>query len=263
MDAQDSNMANNGSSSSSKAVTLRLNPWWLCAVLAAALLVMFLLWKPWDSKTSAGDRTVSVSGSATLKAEPDEFMFYPSYEFKNTDKAAGLKELTAKSDEVVAGLKKVGIADKDIKTNASGYRDYYFYNDEDRTHTYSLQVTATTSTREMAQKAQDYLLTTNPSGAVTPQASFSKAKQKELEAKGRDQATKEARAKAEQQGKNLGFKLGAVKSVEDSGDGYGYPMPLAATMDSVKAVGSAAPSMAVQPGENELTYTVQVVYYIR
>jgi SNF2 family DNA or RNA helicase len=45
---------------------------------------------------------VSVSGSATLKAEPDEYVFYPSYEFKNADKTAGLKELTAKSEEVVA-----------------------------------------------------------------------------------------------------------------------------------------------------------------
>lgn len=263
METPDAKNSGNGNSLNTKAVTLRVNPWWLSAALAVALLAAVVLWRPWDSGSSPSDRTISVSGSATLKAEPDEYVFYPSYEFKNADKAAGLKDLTAKSNEVVAGLKKAGVADKDIKTNASGYRDFYFYDEAERVHTYTLQVTATTSSREMAQKAQDYLLTTNPSGVVTPQAKFSMAKQKELEAKGRGQATKEARAKAEQQASNLGFKIGKVKSVEDSGDGYGYPMPLAATMDSVKAVGSAEPSLAVQPGENELTYTVQVTYYIK
>lgn len=264
MKMTDENNPNEVKTSNTKAVTLRVNPWWLSAVLAIGLVAVVALWRPWDSQPSASDRTVSVSGSATLKAEPDEYVFYPSYEFKNADKTAGLKELTAKSDEVVAGLKKAGVADKDIKTNASGYRDYYFYDEDTKSHTYTLQVTATTRTRDAAQKAQDYLLTTNPSGAVTPQATFSTAKQKELEAKGRERATKEARAKAEQQGKNLGFKVGKVKSVEDSADGYGYPMPLMA-MDEKAAAGSAstASTLPVQPGENELTYSVQVTYYIR
>ena len=263
MNMTEENKANEVKTSNTKAVTLRVNPWWLSAVLAVGLVAVVALWRPWDSQPSASDRTVSVSGSATLKAEPDEYVFYPSYEFKNADKTAGLKELTAKSDEVVAGLKKAGVADKDIKTNASGYRDYYFYDEESKTHTYTLQVTAVTHTRDAAQKAQDYLLTTNPSGAVTPQATFSTAKQKELEAKGRDQATKEARAKADQQAKNLGFSIGKVKSVEDSDSGYGTPMPSMITESAKLTAGSSVQSLGVQPGENELTYTVQVTYYIR
>ena len=263
MKPTDENSTNEVKSSNTKAVTLRVNPWWLSAVLAVGLVAVVALWRPWDSQPSAGDRTVSVSGSATLKAEPDEYVFYPSYEFKNADKTAGLKELTAKSDEVVAGLKKAGVADKDIKTNASGYRDYYYYNEDSGTHTYSLQVTATTRTRDAAQKVQDYLISTNPSGTVTPQATFSTAKQKELEAKGRDLATKEARAKADQQAKNLGFSIGKVKSVEDSDSGYSGSIPLMA-MDATKSSTEASvQSPGVQPGENELTYTVQVTYYIR
>lgn len=262
MKMTDENNPNEVKTSNTKAVTLRVNPWWLSAVLAVGLVAVVALWRPWDSQPSASDRTVSVSGSATLKAEPDEYVFYPSYEFKNADKTAGLKELTAKSDEVVAGLKKAGVADKDIKTNASGYRDYYFYDEESKTHTYTLQVTAVTHTRDAAQKAQDYLLTTNPSGAVTPQATFSTAKQKELEAKGRDQATKEARAKADQQAKNLGFKLGAVKTVSDSDRG-GYPVPILMEGDVKASPSSGSTSLAVQPGENDLTYTVQVTYYIK
>lgn len=261
VDNTEVNSSDEVKTSATKSVTLRVNPWWLSIVLGLGLLGILLAWHPWNAGPKATDRTISVSGETTIKAEPDEYVFYPSYEFTNSDKAAGLKELTVKSDEVVAGLKKTGVADKDIKTNASGYRDYYYYNEETKTHTYTLQVTATTYTKDAAQKAQDYLLTTNPSGAVTPQATFSKEKQKKLEAQGRDEATKDARTKADQQAKNLGFKVGAVKSVSDSSSGGGV-MPMYLKGD-VKAVPSSTSSLAIQPGQNDLNYSVQVVYYIR
>lgn len=263
METSDENQANAVKLSSTKAMTLRINPWWLSALLTAGLVAMLLLWHPWDAAPSNDARTVSVSGSTTLKAEPDEYVFYPSYEFKNADKAAGLTELTAKSDEVVAGLKKAGVADKDIKTGASGYRDYYYFDQESKTHTYTLQITATTHDRDAAQKAQDYLATTDPSGAVTPEPTFSEATRKKLESKGRDAATKDARAKAEQQAKNLGFSIGKVKSVSDSDMGYGYPVPMVAETTLESSGTDAKKSLTVQPGQNELTYTVQVTYYIK
>ncbi|MBP9761469.1 SIMPL domain-containing protein [Candidatus Saccharibacteria bacterium] len=263
MDTPEVNQPNAGKSSSTKTLALRVNPWLLSVALAAALIATVVMWRPWSAAQKATDRTVSVSGMASISAEPDEYGFYPVYEFKTEDKATGLSQLTAKSDEVVAGLKKAGVADKDIKTNASGYQDYYYYDTENRTHTYSLQISATTHDRDAAQKVQDYLITTTPIGAVSPQATFSAAKQKRLESEGREQATKEARAKADQQAKNLGFKIGAVKSVQDSSDGYGYPMPLTGAGDSAELSVAKEPSMTIQPGQNDLIYTVQVVYYIR
>ena len=253
----------NQRSSQTKTVNLKVNPWWLSAILGLGLAGVIFAWHPWAAAPSASDRTISVSGTSTVKAEPDEYIFYPSYDVQNADKAAGLKELTAKSEEVVAGLKKVGVADKDLKSNASGYRDYYFYNEENKMHTYTLSVTVTVSSRDMAQKVQDYLLTTTPSGSVTPQSTFSDAKQKKLESQGRDAATKEARSKAEQQAKNLGFEVGKVKTVSDSANAYGGIEPMMAMDSAVQSSGSATAKLSVQPGENELTYSVQVTYYIR
>lgn len=261
MDNTEVNNSNEVKNSATKAVTLRINPWWLSIVLALGVVGMLLAWHPWSAVHKATDRTISVSGETTLKAEPDEFVFYPSYEFINADKAAGLKELTTKSDEVVAGLKKAGVADKDIKTDANGYRDYYYYNEDNKMHTYTLRITATTHTKDAAQKAQDYLLTTNPSGAVTPQPTFSKEKQKKLDAQARNEATKDARAKADQQAKNLGFKLGAVKTVSDGTMG-GIVTPMLMEGDA-KTVSGTTGSLAVQPGQNDLNYSVQVVYYIK
>jgi uncharacterized protein YggE len=110
----------------------------------------------------------------------------------------------------------------------------------------------------MAQKVQDYLLTTSPSGTISPYSAFSTEKRKELESQARDEATIDAREKAEQSAENLGFKLGKVKSIEDqSGFGGVIPLDTPATMED-----SARSSLSVQPGENEITYTVRVVYYL-
>lgn len=230
----------------------------VAAILVLVVLAMLALWRPWESKD---DRTIAVTGQATVKATPDEFVFYPTYEFKNADKQAALASLTKKSDEIVAAVKNVGVADSAIKTNSDGY-DTPIYKDE-KTPTYTLRVTITVGNKDLAQKVQDYLVDTSPSGAVTPQATFSDGKRKELESKARDDATKDARAKAEQSAKNLGFSLGDVKTVTD-GSGFGFGvMPVSrAGMDAV-ATAPATQKMTLQPGENDLSYSVSVTYFVR
>ena len=237
-------------------------------VLLAVIIAMLLLWRPWEFRADANARTVQVTGEAKVTAVPDEFVFNPSYSFKNADKDAALKELTAKSDEIVKKLKELGVADNKIKTNSDGY-SYPIYSDENSSvlapdtrqmPTYTLTFTITVGDKEKAQKVQDYLVTTTPTGSVSPQATFSDAKRKELESKARDEATKEARAKAEQSAKNLGFKVGAIKSVND-GNGFDdfYPA-LESGMGTDVAQSS---KLSLQPGENDLTYQVKVVYYIK
>lgn len=228
---------------------------------------MFWAWNPWNgSYAGAGtdnSQTTSVTGEAKVTAEPDEFVFYPTYEFKNADKATALAELTKKSEEVTAKLKELGVADNKIKTNSSGHNYSFYYDSSAKTNNYNLQFTITTTDKDLTQKVQDYLITTAPTGNVSPQANFSDGKRKELENKARDEATKDARAKAEQSAKNLGFKLGKVKSVED-GAGFGGGIePYDGTRLEFSTNDSASSSLKVQPGENDLTYTVTVAYYIR
>lgn len=232
-------------------------------VLLATIGAMFLIWRPWAAPVSEDDRTINVTGEAKVTATPDEYVFYPTYEFKNADKDLALKDLTKKSDEVVAKLKELGVADNKIKTNSDG-NDYpvYYPESDSKYATYSLRLTVTVDSREHAQKIQDYLLTTTPQGSVSPQATFSDAKRKELENQARDEATKDARAKADQSAKNLGFKVGKVKSVSD-GSGFNG--------DYIRMQGGTEPSgivtdgqkLAVQPGENELHYSVTVTYFVR
>jgi uncharacterized protein YggE len=231
------------------------------AVLLVIIAAMLLVWKPWNGTVNAKDRTITVTGEAALKAEPDEFVFSPSYEFTTADKEAALKDLTAKSNEIVAALKKLGVPNSKIQTNANSWA-YPRYDGTDSTPTYMLSLTVTVNDNKLVQKVEDYLLGTSPTGALTPQASFSTDKQKSLQSTARDKATKEARAKAEQSAKNLGFRLGAVKAVDD-GSGFGgpiYGLNKAYAADSATSEGS---SLTVQPGENTLNYSVDVTYYIK
>jgi uncharacterized protein YggE len=232
------------------------------ALLLVVIAGMLAFWRPWENPL-AKERTVAVTGEATLKAAPDEFVFSPSYDFNNADKQTALSELTKKSDELVAKLKALGVADSKIKTNSSG-NNYPVYRPtgDNSGFTYTLQLTITVGTKDLAQKVQDYLVTTAPTGEVSPQANFSDAKRKDLERQARDAATKDARAKADQSAKNLGFKVGLVKTVTD-GTGFGgiiYPLTASGV---AKATDLSQPSLAIQPGENDLSYTVTVTYYLK
>lgn len=230
-------------------------------VLLAVIAGMLIIWKPWNQTTDNSDRTIKVTGETTVKAEPDEFVFYPSYQFKNADKTAALADVTKKSDEITTKLKQLGVADNQIKTNTNGYENYSYFRNDDNTFTYSFQLTVTVNAKDLAQKVQDYLVTTTPSASVSPQANFSEAKRKQLESTARDQATKDARAKADQSAKNLGFKVGKVKSVED-GTGFDriYPLNGEAT-DTTKL---ASPTqLTIQPGQNDITYSVTVTYFVK
>lgn len=247
---------------SSRKLNISLDYRLISIILLVVIAVMLFAWRPW-SATNANDRTIDVTGTATISARPDEFVFYPAYEFKNADKAAALEQMTAKSNEVVAGLKDLGVEDKNIKTNADSWSYPTTLRGEAGSNetTYTLRLTVTTNSEELTQKVQDYLVSTAPTGTIAPQATFSEAKRKKLEAQARDAATKDARSKAEQSAKNLGFKLADVKAVND-GSGFGT-YPAYDTAVTMEVRGNADSSLSVQPGENDLVYSVTVTYYIR
>lgn len=230
-------------------------------VLISIIIGLILAWQPWRDAPNSTDRTIKVTGQAKISAEPDEFVFYPSYEFKNADKAAALKELTQKNEEVVNGLKKLGINDNKIKTQSGGNNDGPKTTEYRTDSTYRLSLTVTVNNDKEAQKVQDYLVSTAPYGSVSPQASFSEAKRKELENQAREKATLDARSKADQSANKLGLKIGKVKSLED-GTGFGGIQPYSAQNDLGVSVLPSS-KLSIQPGENDLTYAVVIEYYVK
>ena len=236
----------------------------LTGILLLVIIGMLAVWRPWTGRVTEKDQVVTVTGEAKVTDTPDEYVFSPSYQFQQTSKEVALMAMTKKSDEVVAGLKKLGVADNKIKTNSNGYDNNFYYEKTDTTITYNLQLTVTVADKDMAQKVQDYLVGTTPAGNVSPQAGFSEEKRKKLEDKARTAASKDARAKAEHSAKDIGFKVGRVKTVTDS-QGFGV-VPIsasAATMAAGSSMDTKTTQLTLQPGENDLDYSVTVTYYIR
>lgn len=247
---------------STKSLQISLDFRVISAVLLIIVLAMLGIWKPWHSAPS-DDRTIQVTGEASVTTEPDEFVFYPRYEFKGKGERAPLNTATQKINDVTAKLKELGVGDNQIKSDLSGYeRSYYL--DKDSNAVYAAGLTITIQSKELAEKVQNYLATTTPTGSVTPQSQLSDAKRKEIESQARDQATNDAQAKAEQTAGNLGARVGSLKSVTD-GAGFDMgPMPMATpelARDGSAAVGTTA--FPLQPGENKLHYSVVVTYYLR
>ena len=267
-------------------VQLKFDYRFIIGVLVFIIIVMLLLWQPWVFRSSMNNRTVTEYGMASVTGVPDQFVFSPSYSFKDANKDAVLKMLSAKSDEVTKKLKEIGVAENKIKTNTDGY-DFPIYGAEDGTSygsggpdegdvssgaiaprdtrmNYTLRMTITVDNKTLAQKVQDYLVTTSPEGEVSPKIGFSNKKGGELEDKARELAMKDARKRAEQSAKTLHFSLGPIKTVDD-GVGFSGVQPL--TVDkgtTVKNLSEASDGkLTIYPGENELQYQVTVVYYIK
>ncbi len=248
-----------------KQLTISLNYRTLVLVMLAVYLLtiglMLFLWKPWDT-ISANTRRITTTGESTIEAQPDEFVFSPSYYYDSTDEDTAIKEASDKTTEIVAELKKLGVEDKDIKVNGYNQDWYWYYNDTEERVTVS--IIAKVGGKDTAQKVQDYLLTTKPQGQITPVPGFSESKRKELEQQGRVAAVADAKSKAQVSADELEVKLGKVISVSE---GYGfadYPIAYGLEGEAVALDSSEIRrSLPVQPGENELRYSVTVVYEIK
>lgn len=245
-------------------VNLEIDLRLVCLLLVVALITCLALWRPWSATNNSNDRVIEVTGEATLKEIPDEFSFNPVYQFDVETKEIALAGVSKKSAEVTDGLKKLGVKSEQIKSDSSGYENSSFPMYGGSKVNYTLSFTVSVQNPELVQKVQDYLVSTGPSGSISPFANFSDAKRKSLESKGRKAATLEARKKADQTADELGFKVGDVKSISDTAQNYIGIQPYA--MQSIAGdIGTLEKSSAigVQPGQNELKYSVTVKYFIR
>lgn len=250
-------------------ITIKLNAWIICAVLLAANLVTVGLWQPWNA-SNLSDRKITVTGTTTIEAEADQFVFTPYYQKTGTDQAKLNTELNETSKTVVAKLKALGVSDSAIKTDSSTYDYRIYYGSEGDEITGTLYITVTVKDKTLAQKVQDYLVTTSATGSSSPAASFSVAKQKTLEAQARDEALKNAKDKAMASATQLGATLGKVISVTDSSSNGATPLPWGVMPAYDAAEGSTSsskdlgtPSNTIQPGLNSYSFSVDVAYELK
>lgn len=249
--------------------TIRLNFRLISIVLSIVILAMFGIWQPWQS---AGTQTISMVGEASVKAAPDEFTFYPTYQKDGATSTDAISAVAKVGNEVVAKLKELGVVEKNIKTSTSSSPDYakpYIGIPEQELGTTpggylaTYSVTITLDDKDLAQKVLDYLITTSPLYGVSPQSTFSAETRKELEAAARSKAVADAKIKARQTAEELEVKVGRVVSVSEPQ--WGGPIPVMSTNGREIAVDTASPvtSPVLLTGEETVTYSVTVVFRLR
>ncbi|OGD61652.1 hypothetical protein A3A71_00250 [Candidatus Berkelbacteria bacterium RIFCSPLOWO2_01_FULL_50_28] len=251
-------------------MTLKLDLRFVVGVLTLVILGMLFAWQPWDS---TGSRTVVVSGQATVKAVPDEFTFYPSYQSTAATSAKAISKVSVKGNAVVAKLIKLGVVESKIRTDVSTSNDdgrvipMVDSSEPDSsavsssTITATFAVTAVVNDSKLAQKISDYLTTTSPLYGVSPSSGFTTETSKRLENEARGEALADAKARADQTVTTLGAKLGKV--IEVSEPNWGGPIMMEGDTGSMSK-GSVAPTTPrLLFGEQEVTYSVSVTYRLK
>lgn len=233
----------------------------VCILLLVVIGAMLAVWRPWQT-SSVSDRTISVTGTGKVTATPDIYQFNPSYQKPTTE------ELNSTVTTVTDKLKELGVKEKDIQLQSNAYGEPQPLNDKKtgiapapEQQGSSAYLTIKVPNKELAQKVQDYIVTSGAEGQITPQPAFSDEKQKQLKEEARDKAIDDAKAQASKTAASLGAKLGRVVEVKDSTEFGGiYPLQEGRSMVTAQDTASTLPIFS---GEQNVTFAVQVTFEIK
>jgi uncharacterized protein YggE len=204
-----------------------------------------------------GQKLLSVSGSASAFVVPDTV----SISLGVLTQAPSARETSDKNavlmNAVISALKNQGLTDKEIQTSVFSIQPVYNYPNNGGAPTitgYSASNNVVVTTR-MVDKVSDILDKAVAAGANQVNGiSFmvSEEKQKQIHDDLLAGAVKDARGKADKLAESLGVKITGVSSTSISEGGIPQPMALVI----------AEKAGPIQPGESQVSLSVQVTYII-
>jgi len=211
---------------------------------------------------------LSVTGEGEVRAVPDQAQLSAGVVTQAKTAAAALAANSTAMNEVFATLKKRGIPEKSIATSNFSINPQYppYRQDapnEDRSriigYEVSNQVTVIVDDVSKVGTVLDALVASgaNQAGGV----SFNIRDPKPLMKQAREDAVKDARAKAETLAKAAGVTLGSIISISEGG-GY-QPIAITAKTMDVARFAAAAPPPPVAAGEQSVTANVSIVWEIQ
>lgn len=209
----------------------------------------------------APEHTISVSGTGRVMLSPDiaDLRLGVSITAKTVKEARASN--AAAMTAVIASLKKLGIADKDIQTTILSLQPVYDYSinsSSPRLTGYNLSNAVAVTVRNL-DKVGDAIDGALAAGATTMDGlTFRVADQAAAERQAREAAMAEAKAKAQALASAAGVAIKGVASISETVTPVPYPMIYGGTQ-AAPAKDAATP---VQPGTNEVSVVVAVAYVI-
>jgi uncharacterized protein YggE len=208
------------------------------------------------------EHTISVSGQGKVTVVPDMATVSLGVNVERDTAKAARQAAADQMTKIVAALKALGIADQDIQTSNVSLGPTYDYpvNAQPKIRGYSLQNTVTVTVNNIDQ-VSDVVDDSVQAGATQVNGvTFDVKDRAAAEAKAREQAVKDARAKADTIATGLNVSITGVASVAEQVQTpiwYGNMMaaPAAGATDQ-------AAQTPVMPGSTDVTITVQVSFLI-
>ncbi len=209
------------------------------------------------------EHTISVAGSGKVVVVPDLATVRLGVVIERNTAKAAREAAAAAMTKVVAAIKTLGIDEKDIATANVSLSPVYNYpnNQAPKIRGYQLQNTVSVTVRDL-DKLSDVLDNGVQAGATSVEGvSFDVADRAASEAKAREAAVTDAKAKADTLANGLGVRIQGVANVSEQvvtpvWYDRGYMLGAAA------APADAAAETPVLPGTTDIVITVQVTFLI-
>jgi uncharacterized protein len=206
--------------------------------------------------------TISVTGNGMAYGAPDIAVAQIGVQSRNPNPGAALDDANTKMTAIMAALKELGVADKDVQTS-----DFSVYAQQDidpqtgqakGTNTYIVDNTVSITMRDLTKVGQTLGLVVAAGANNIYGVSYTVADQTKLEAEARDQAMADAKARAEQLAKAAGVTLDQPMTISEFTNG---PQPLVRADLAQSAAG--AKSVPVSSGQIQVNLQINVTYLIK
>jgi uncharacterized protein len=205
--------------------------------------------------------TITVTGTGRASVQPDlaDLRLGVTITAPTVESARSANSSTLAA--VIARLKALGIEDRDLQTSIVSVSPQYDYSREGEpprlaAYTFSNLVAAVVRDIERVGEAIDAALTAGATNV--DRIAFRVADQSRAEREAREAAVADARLKAETFAAAAGVRIDGVAAIVESGTPIPFPAPFAERM----AFTANDASTPIEPGTNEVTATVSIVYRI-
>jgi len=203
--------------------------------------------------------TINVAGHGEVEGTPDVMTVTMGVQTIDPSAQAALEHNNQRASALIASLESQGVAAKDIQTidlNVSPNFDKYFH-----VTGYSASNTVSAKLRDLtkAGKVIDVAALTVGPDVRFQGVTFSIDNTSALVAKARADAIKDALAQGRQLSAAAGVKLGAIRTIDDTGTTLPQPQFFAGRAAANQPDATAVP---LEPGSQQLSVDVTVVFDI-
>lgn len=208
------------------------------------------------------EHTIAVTGSGKVTVIPDMATIRLGVAIEKPTAKAARQAAAAAMTAIVAAIRKLGVADKDIATAMVSLAPTYNYptNGAPTVRGYQLSNSITVTVHDLSILG-DVLDNSVAAGATSVDGvSFDVADRTAAEAQAREAAVKDAKAKADTYAKGLGVAITGVASVSEQ---VSTPVWYGANLGAaVPAAGDKSTPTPVMPGSTDVQISVQVSFLI-